>query len=58
MNQSMPLHRRRSDSDATGTRDTVPGEPPGMTKLFVFTHPLVSTAILLVGSFLAAIVSG
>jgi hypothetical protein len=29
-----------------------------MTKLFVFTHPLVSTAILLVGSFLAAIVSG
>jgi hypothetical protein len=58
MNQSTPLHRRWNDGDATEPRDAVLREAPGMTKLFVFTHPLVSTAILLAGFLLAAIVSG
>ena len=58
MNHSTPLHRHSSDIDAAGSRSAVLGEPPGMTKLFVFTHPLASTAILLAGFFLAAIVSG
>ena len=33
----------------------MPREPPGMTKMLVFTHPLVSTAVLLAGFFLVAI---
>ena len=32
-------------------------EPPGMTKLFIFTHPVVSTAILMVGLVVATLVS-
>ena len=57
MNQPVPMRRHRQNGVATATGDTV-REPPGMTKLFVFTHPLASTAILLAGFILAAIVSG
>ena len=54
MSQSISMQRHREDGAAPGDAAR---EPPGMTKLFVFTHPLVSTAILLAGFFLAAIVS-
>jgi hypothetical protein len=33
-------------------------QPPGITQLFIFTHPVVCTAILMIGFVVAALVSG
>ena len=32
-------------------------QPPGITQLFIFTHPVASTAILMIGFAIAALVS-
>ncbi len=58
MDRPSRLFRHHADHPAFDMPDEPAKlDPPGMTKLFIFTHPLVSTAILMVGFVVATLVS-
>ena len=58
MYRSSQLVRHHADHPAFSMPDEPANrEPPGMTKLFIFTHPVLSTAILMIGFVVAALVS-
>jgi hypothetical protein len=58
VNRSFQLLQHHADHPAfVGPDQSTVRQPPGMTKLFIFTHPLPSAIILMVGFAVMALVS-
>jgi len=58
MKRTTQVLRHHADQPAIVVSEEVWREPPGISKLCVFAHPMLSTTILLAGFVLAAVVAG